>query len=112
MPEGVFVVEAVDSLRSAEQGLHWAIAAKSPPAPGKVTNKNTSGLHNSRPAAVGLVAAWEGIWEERPATFGSAPADPAESSAGQTASLFQGSPLLAQEKKPLVVPKTGRVHAG
>ena len=69
--------------------------------PGNVTNKNSWGPNTLIKQGAKLVATWEDIWEELPQNVRLAlsPAHPDESSASQTASLFQEADLPPHEKK-------------
>jgi len=69
--------------------------------PGNVTNKNSWGPNTLIKQGAKLVATWEDVWEElpEPVRLTLAPAGGAESSAGETASLFKESDLPPHEKK-------------
>jgi DNA processing protein len=69
--------------------------------PGNVTNKNSWGPNTLIKQGAKLVATWEDVWEELPADVQLAltPAPGAESSGGQTASLFEEPALSPHEKK-------------
>jgi DNA processing protein len=69
--------------------------------PGNVTNKNSWGPNTLIKQGAKLVATWEDIWEELPpqVRLTLMPEGGAESSTGQTASLFQDAELSPHEKK-------------
>jgi DNA processing protein len=73
--------------------------------PGNVTNKNSWGPNTLIKQGAKLVATWEDVWEELAAAvrLRLEPASGAESSAGQTASLFMESDLPPHEKKIYVL---------
>src|SRR5882762_9754689 len=74
--------------------------------PGNVTNKGSWGPNTLIKQGAKLVATWEDVWEELHADIRERLSPtPAESSAGQTASLFQGAELPPHEKKLLAVLK-------
>src|SRR5882757_9660227 len=67
--------------------------------PGNVTNKNAWGPNTLIKQGAKLVATWEDVWEELHADVRQRLSPtPVESSAGQTASLFQGAELPPREK--------------
>ncbi len=74
--------------------------------PGNVTNKTAWGPNTLIKQGAKLVATWEDVWEELPTQvrLQLAPT-PVESSAGATASLFEGAELPPHEKKLLAVLK-------
>ena len=69
--------------------------------PGSVTNKNSWGPNTLIKQGAKLVATWEDVWEELPASVRIALApDPADESPGTgTASLFEEAELSPHEKK-------------
>jgi predicted Rossmann fold nucleotide-binding protein DprA/Smf involved in DNA uptake len=67
--------------------------------PGHVTNENPWGPNTLIKQGAKLVATWEDVWEELHADIRQhLSPTPAESSAGQTASLFQGSSCRRMRK--------------
>jgi DNA processing protein len=69
--------------------------------PGNVTNKNSWGPNTLIKQGAKLVATWEDVWEELPTDvrLRLQPMGADESSAGQTASLFQENELPPHEKR-------------
>jgi DNA processing protein len=102
IPLGVLVVEAAEysgtriTARCALEQSRDVYAV-----PGNVTNKNSWGPNTLIKQGAKLVATWEDVWEELPTDvrFRLQPLGADESSAGQTASLFQESELPPHEKK-------------
>ena len=75
--------------------------------PGNVTTKNAWGPNTLIKQGAKLVATWEDVWEELPTDIRLAlePKAGDESSAGQTASLFQEPELAPHEKKIFAILK-------
>src|ERR1700733_5240103 len=75
--------------------------------PGNVTTKNAWGPNTVIKQGAKLVATWEDVWEELPTDIRLAlePKAGDESSAGQTASLFQEPELAPHEKKIFAILK-------
>jgi DNA processing protein len=75
--------------------------------PGNVTTKNAWGPNTLIKQGAKLVATWEDVWEELPTDVKLAlePKPGDESSAGQTASLFQEAELAPYEKKIFAILK-------
>jgi DNA processing protein len=75
--------------------------------PGNVTTKNAWGPNTLIKQGAKLVATWEDVWEELPTDVKLAlePKPGDESSAGQTASLFQEAELAPHEKKIFAILK-------
>ncbi len=75
--------------------------------PGNVTTKNAWGPNTLIKQGAKLVATWEDVWEELPTDIRLAlePKTGDESSAGQTASLFQEPELAPHEKKIFAILK-------
>jgi DNA processing protein len=75
--------------------------------PGNVTTKNAWGPNTLIKQGAKLVATWEDVWEELPTDVKLAlePQAAAESSDGQTASLFQEAELAPHEKKIFAILK-------
>jgi DNA processing protein len=68
--------------------------------PGNVTNKNSWGPNTLIKQGAKLVATWEDVWEELPASIKEQlPRKAAASEPGATASLFEDSALPPHEKK-------------
>lgn len=71
-----------------------------------MTNKNAWGPNTFIKQGAKLAATWEDVWEELLADIRQQLSPtPVESSAGQTASLFQGAELPPHERKLLAVLK-------